>query len=84
MLRRYPDPEPGSGFALVAFSVFMRCSPGVSMFPLDAFTVHSVPFLVLVNWFEEILGGATGSRGVRIQVTRSGPFWTLATAPGAA
>jgi hypothetical protein len=27
------------------------------MFPLDPFTVHSVPFFLLVNWFEEILGG---------------------------
>ena len=27
------------------------------MFPLAAFTVHSVPFVLLVNWFEEILGG---------------------------
>jgi hypothetical protein len=27
------------------------------MFPLDPFTVHSVPLLVLVNWFEEILDG---------------------------
>ena len=27
------------------------------MFPLDRFAVHSVPFLCLVNWFEEILGG---------------------------
>ena len=57
MLRRYPDPDPGSGFALVGFSVFMGRSPDVPMFPLDAFTVHSVPFLVLVSWFEEILGG---------------------------
>jgi uncharacterized protein (TIGR03435 family) len=57
MLRRYPDPEPGTGCALVAFSVFMGRSPDAPMFPLDAFTVHSVPFLVLVNWFEEILGG---------------------------
>jgi uncharacterized protein (TIGR03435 family) len=57
MLRRYPDPEPGTGFALVAFPVFMSRSPDAPMFPLDAFTVHSVPFLVLANWFEEILGG---------------------------
>jgi hypothetical protein len=27
------------------------------MFPLDPFTVHSVPFFVLVKWFEEILCG---------------------------
>lgn len=57
MLRRYPDPEPGTCCALVAFSVFMGRSPDAPMFPLDAFTVHSVPFLVLVNWFEEILDG---------------------------
>jgi uncharacterized protein (TIGR03435 family) len=57
MLRRYPDPEPGTGCALIAFSVFMGRSPDAPMFPLDAFTVHSVPFLVLVNWFEEILDG---------------------------
>ena len=57
MLRRYPDPEPGSGFSLVAFSVFMGRSKDAPMFPLDRFAVHSVPFLFLVNWFEEILGG---------------------------
>jgi uncharacterized protein (TIGR03435 family) len=57
MLRRYPDPEPGTGFALVALPVFMGRSLDAPMFPLDAFTVHSVPFLVLANWFEDILGG---------------------------
>jgi len=57
MLRRYPDLEPGTAFSIVAFSVFMGRSPDAPMFPLDAFTVHSVPFLGLVNWFEEILGG---------------------------
>jgi uncharacterized protein (TIGR03435 family) len=68
MLRRYPDPEPGTGFSLVAFSAFVDRSSDASMFPLDAFTVHSVPFLLLVNWFEEILGGQvideTGLRGI--------------------
>ena len=57
MLRQYPDPEPGTGFALLNFSVFRGGSPDAPMFPLDAFTVHSVPFLLLVNWLEEILGG---------------------------
>ena len=57
MLRRYPDPEPGTGFSLAAFSAFMGRSPDAPMFPLDAFTVHSVPFFLLVKWFEEILGG---------------------------
>jgi uncharacterized protein (TIGR03435 family) len=57
MLRRYPDPEPGTGFSLVAFSAFIGRSPGAPMFPLDAFAVHSVPFFLLVKWFEEILGG---------------------------
>ena len=57
MLRRYPDSEPGTGFALVAFSAFMGRSADAPMFPLDAFAVHSVPFTFLVNWFEDILGG---------------------------
>jgi len=57
MLRRYPDPEPGTGFSLAAFPAFMGRSPGAPMFPLDAFAVHSVPFFLLVKWFEEILGG---------------------------
>jgi len=46
-----------TGFCLVGFSAFMGHSPDAPMFPLDAFAVHSVPFVVLVNWFEEILGG---------------------------
>jgi uncharacterized protein (TIGR03435 family) len=57
MLRRYPDPRPGTGVALLTFSVFRGASPDAPMFPLDAFTVHSVPFFLLVKWFEEILGG---------------------------
>jgi uncharacterized protein (TIGR03435 family) len=57
MLRRYPDPEPGTCFSSLAFSVFMGRSKDAPMFPLDAFAVHSVPFTFLVNWFEEILGG---------------------------
>lgn len=57
MLRRYPDPGPGSAYALVPFAVFMGRSPDTPMFPLDGFTAHSVPFFLLVNWFEEILGG---------------------------
>jgi uncharacterized protein (TIGR03435 family) len=57
MLRRYPDPEPGAAFGLVPFSVFMGRASNAPMFPLGAFTVHSVPFFVLVKWFEEILGG---------------------------
>jgi len=68
MLRRYPDPKPGTGFAILAFPVFMGRSLDAPMFPLDAFTVHSVPFLVLVNWFEEILNGQvldeTGLHGI--------------------
>jgi uncharacterized protein (TIGR03435 family) len=68
MLRRYPDPEPGTGFSIVAFSVFMGRSKDAPMFPLDGFAVHSVPFMFLVNWFEEILGGQvideTGLRGI--------------------
>jgi uncharacterized protein (TIGR03435 family) len=57
MLRRYPDPQSGTAFGLVAFSVFMGRSKDAPMFPLDSFAVHSVPFLCLVKWFEEILGG---------------------------
>jgi uncharacterized protein (TIGR03435 family) len=57
MLRRYPDPEPGTCFSSLAFSVFMSRSKDAPMFPLDAFAAHSVPFMFLVNWFEEILGG---------------------------
>jgi uncharacterized protein (TIGR03435 family) len=57
MLRRYPDPEPGTGFASVAFSVFTGRSTDAPMFPLDGFAVHSMPFMFLVKWFEEILGG---------------------------
>jgi uncharacterized protein (TIGR03435 family) len=57
MLRRYPDPESGTGFSIVAFSVFMGRSKDAPVFPLDGFAVHSVPFMFLVNWFEEILGG---------------------------
>jgi len=58
MLRRYPDPEPGTAFCFGGgFSVFMGRSKDAPMFPLDAFAVHSLPFMFLVNWFEEILGG---------------------------
>jgi len=57
MLWRYPDPEPGTGFSRVVFSVFMGRSTDAPMFPLEGFAVHSVPFMFLVNWFEEILGG---------------------------
>jgi uncharacterized protein (TIGR03435 family) len=68
MLRRYPELAPGTGFALLNFSVFRNRPPDAPMFPLDAFAVHSVPFLLLVTWFEEILGGQvideTGLRGI--------------------
>jgi hypothetical protein len=57
MLWRYPDPEPGTSFSRVAFSVFMGRSKDAPMFPLEGFAVHSVPFTFLVNWFEEILSG---------------------------
>jgi uncharacterized protein (TIGR03435 family) len=57
MLKRYPDPEPGFGFAMLSFSVFRGRPQDAPMFPLDPFTVHSVPLMYLVNWFEEILGG---------------------------
>jgi uncharacterized protein (TIGR03435 family) len=56
MLRRYPDPPPGTGFSSLAFSVFMRRSKDTPMFPIEPFAVHSVPFMFLVHWFEKILG----------------------------
>jgi hypothetical protein len=68
MLRRYPDPDPGTAFSSLAFSVFMGRSKDAPMFPVDAFAVHSVPFMFLVDWFEEILGGQvideTGLQGI--------------------
>jgi uncharacterized protein (TIGR03435 family) len=68
MLRRYPDPEPGTGFSSLSFSVFMGRSTDAPMFPLEGFAVHSVLFMSLVKWFEEILGGQvideTGLRGI--------------------
>jgi hypothetical protein len=57
MLKRYPDPEPGVGFGMLSFSVLRGRPQDTPMFPLDAFAVHSVPFMYLVHWFEEILGG---------------------------
>ena len=57
MLRRYPDPEPGTVFSHVTFSVFTERSKDAPMFPLEGFAVHSVPFAFLVKWIEEILGG---------------------------
>jgi len=57
MLRRYPDPEPGTAFSSASFSVFMDRSKDAPVFPLNAFAVHSVPFMLLVHWFEEILSG---------------------------
>ena len=56
-LKRYPDSEPGFGFGMLSFSVFRGRPQDAPMFPLDPFTVHSVPLMYLVNWFEEILGG---------------------------
>jgi uncharacterized protein (TIGR03435 family) len=68
MLRRYPDPEPGTSFSHLAFSVFIGRSKDAPMFPLEGFAVHSVPFMFLVKWFEEILGGQmideTGLSGI--------------------
>lgn len=56
MLRRYPDPGPGTGMGLLSFSTFIRRSPDQPLFPLAPFTVHSLPFFLLVRWFEEMLG----------------------------
>ena len=57
MLWRYPDPERGWACSMVEFSVFMGRSKDAPIFPLEGFAVHSVPFMFLVKWFEEILGG---------------------------
>ena len=57
MLRRYADPKPGTAFSIVPFSVFMRRSNDAPIFPLEPFAVHSMPFMFLATWFEEILGG---------------------------
>jgi uncharacterized protein (TIGR03435 family) len=57
MRRRYADPQPGTGFSSVEFSVFRGRPKDEPMFPLDPFAVHSVPLMFLVQWFEEILGG---------------------------
>lgn len=56
MLRRYPDPEPGTGLSWISFSAFTHRSKDAPMFPLESFAVHAVPFTFLVSWFEEILG----------------------------
>jgi uncharacterized protein (TIGR03435 family) len=57
MLWRYPDPDRGFGCPMVSFSVFMNRSKETPIFPIEGFAVHSVPFILLVSWFEEILGG---------------------------
>jgi hypothetical protein len=72
MLRRYPDSNPGTGFSLLAFSVFRGGSPDAPMFPLDAFTVHSVPFLVLVKWFEERTGDRRNRSAWNLRVRAEG------------
>jgi len=49
--------DQGKTFTRLGRGPVLGRSPDEPMFPLDAFAVHSVPFVVLVNWFEEILGG---------------------------
>ena len=57
MLRYYGEPEPGSGFAMANFNRVMDRPHDAPLFPLEAFSVHSVPFFYLTTWFEEFLGG---------------------------
>jgi len=57
MLKRYPDPPPGTGFSSLSFSAFTGRTQHAPMFPLEPFAVHSLPFAFLVSWFEEILDG---------------------------
>jgi uncharacterized protein (TIGR03435 family) len=56
MLRRYPDPPPGTAFSSLRLPVFLKRSPDAPMFPLEPFAAHSMPWPVLVSWFEESLG----------------------------
>ena len=71
MLWRYPDPEPGTGFSSLPFSVFMGRSKDAPMFPLDPFAVHSMPFMFLVKWFEEILGDRWSTKRICLESTAS-------------
>jgi uncharacterized protein (TIGR03435 family) len=68
MLRSYGEAEPGSGFAMASFNLVMNRPYDAPLFPLEPFTVHSVPFFYLASWFEEFLGGQvideTGLRGL--------------------
>jgi uncharacterized protein (TIGR03435 family) len=57
MLRYYGEAEPGSGFGMANFNLVMRRPHDAPLFPLEAFAVHSVPFLYLTRWFEEFLDG---------------------------
>jgi uncharacterized protein (TIGR03435 family) len=58
VLRYYGEAEPGSGFAMANFNLVMGRPHDGPLFPLEGFTVHSVPFFYLTRWFEEFLGGA--------------------------
>jgi uncharacterized protein (TIGR03435 family) len=76
MLRSDGEPEPGSGFAMANFNLVMNRPHDAPFFPLESFTVHSVPFYYLAAWFEEFLGGQvideTGLRGLYgFEVTRT-------------
>ncbi len=57
MLRYYGEAEPGSGFGMANFNLVMGRPHDAPLFPLEAFSVHSVPFFYLTTWFEEFLGG---------------------------
>jgi uncharacterized protein (TIGR03435 family) len=68
MLHDCGEPEPGSGFGMVSFNLAMGRPHDAPPFPLEPFTVHSMPFFCLAAWFEEFLGGPvidqTGLRGL--------------------
>jgi uncharacterized protein (TIGR03435 family) len=67
MLHDCGEPEPGSGVGMASFNLAMGRPHDAPPFPLEPFTVHSVPFFYLAAWFEEFLGGPvvdqTGLRG---------------------
>ena len=49
VLRYYGEAEPGSGFAMANFNLVMGRPHDAPLFPLEGFTVHSVPFCYLTK-----------------------------------
>lgn len=57
MLRYYGEADLGFGVGMGNFNLVMGQPHDAPAFPLEPFTVHSVPFFYLARWFEEFLGG---------------------------